>query len=216
MPPIERDPPSPFAVAHLARLRSAVRRGWCADLAAGRGRHALWLAAQGARVVAIDRNARALAELRGAIEHTASGPGRIETVRGDIEDPRGLALVPGCVSLLVITRFLHREGCAAYAELLEPGGVLFYETFLARQRELGRGPKRAAFLLEDDELPTLFSELEVLARSEGLRETPQREWVASLLARKPGGDGAQDAFSEIQTKRLRSRAAPSPTGRALR
>ncbi len=87
--------------------------------------------------------------------------------------------------MLVITRFLHRESCARYAALLRPGGLLVYETFLARQRELGRGPKRAEFLLEDGELPALFPGLTVLSHREEYREHPTREWVASLLARRP-------------------------------
>ena len=63
--------------------------------------------------------------------------------------------------------------------------MLVYETFTIHQRDLGQGPRNAAFLLEEGELPRLFPALEVVTAQEGLREGAFPEWVASLVARKP-------------------------------
>lgn len=173
------DPPSPFVLRHRATLCAAASGGVALDLASGRGRHARLLASWGLRVVALDRNVSFLRELR-----VATG-GSVDAVCVDAEDRRGLPIAPGTVNLLLIARFLNRDRCSAWAELLEPGGLLLCETFRDRQRELGRGPTRPEFLLEAGELPRLFPSFEVLDHEEALRRSPQREWVASLLARKP-------------------------------
>ncbi len=170
-------PPSPFVVRHRETLQARGRTGLCLDLACGRGRHARLLAEWGLRVVGLDRN-------RDSLDTLAGVPG-IEVVAGDAEDARGLPFRPGSFALLVVTRFLDRSRCGAWAELLAPGGLLLYETFRDRQRELGSGPRNPAFLLGENELPTLFPDLIPLDHEEALRETPQREWVASLLARRP-------------------------------
>jgi hypothetical protein len=88
---------------------------------------------------------------------------------------------------VIVARFLFRPLLAALPELLAPGGLLVYETFTTRQRELGWGPTNPAFLLEEGELAAAFAALEVVAREEGLRESQRREWVASLAALKPDG-----------------------------
>jgi SAM-dependent methyltransferase len=166
-------------VRHREALTAAASAGIALDLACGRGRHARLLAQWGLRVVGLDRDAGFLRELR-----RVRGDPRIDAVRADVEDTRGLPIAPQSARVLLITRFLDRDRCGHWARLLAPGGLLLYETFRDRQRDLARGPKRADFLLEENELPSLFPGLEVLVHEEGLREAPQREWVASLLARK--------------------------------
>lgn len=171
------DPPSPFVLQHRERIVERGRSGVCLDLACGRGRHARLLAEWGLRVVGVDRNRELLRSL--------VGTSRVDVVAGDAEDDRGLPFEPATFAVVVVARFLNREHCQAWAELLAPGGLLVYETFRDRQRDLGRGPRNPAFLLDPGELPTLFPGLDPLDHWEGLREEPQREWVGSLLARRP-------------------------------
>ncbi len=173
------DPPSPFVVRHLDALVAAASGGFALDLACGRGRHARLLASRGARVVGLDRNAASLRELQRVAVEPA-----VAVVRADAEDARGLPVAAESIRVLLIARFLNRRRCAAWGRLLAPGGLLLYETFRDRQRELGRGPTRPEFTLGENELPNLFPSFTVLDHAEGLREEPQREWVASLLARK--------------------------------
>ncbi len=171
------DPPSPFVLRHRERIAERGESGRCLDLACGRGRHARLLAGWGLRVIGFDRNREFLGSL--------AGKTGVEVVAGDAEDPRGLPFSPATFAIVVVTRFLNRERCRDWETLLEPGGLLVYETFRDRQRELGRGPRNPDFLLGRDELPTLFPGLDPLDHREGLRETPRREWVAALLARRP-------------------------------
>jgi SAM-dependent methyltransferase len=179
--PHATDPPSPFVVAQEPALRAAARHGFVLDLACGRGRHARLLASWGLRVVALDRDRAALAAL--AAEAHASRLG-IEPLRADAEAGCGLPFRPASFAAIVVTRFLFRPLAPALPALLRPGGLLVYETFTTRQRELGQGPRNPAFLLEPGELPRLFPELDLLTAREQRREGPFPEWVASLAARR--------------------------------
>jgi len=174
--------PSPFVAEQEAALRAAARHAPVLDLACGRGRHARLVAGWGLRVVALDHDAEALRALAGDARRAGLA---ISPLRADAEAPSGLPLRPGSFGAVVVTRFLHRPLAPALAALLQPGGLLVYETFTIRQRELAQGPRNPAFLLEPGELPRLFGGLEVIASAEGLREQPGPEWVASLAARRP-------------------------------
>lgn len=180
--PAGADAPSPFVLAQEAALRAAARHGPVLDLACGRGRHARLLAGWGLPVVALDRDRVALAELAAAAR---AGGMPIAPLRADAEAPCGLPLRPERFSAVLVTRFLHRPLAPVLAALLRPGGLLVYETFTIHNRDLDRGPRNPAFLLEPGELPRLFPGLEVVASREGLRTGPCREWVASLAARRP-------------------------------
>ncbi len=176
--------PSPFVVGQLDRLRSAAALGPVLDLACGRGRHARWLAAHGLRVVALDRDRAALRALAAEAEASALP---IEPVRADAEHAAGLPLRPACFGAIVVTRFLYRPLAPSLEALLRPAGLLLYETFTKKNRELGQVPANSSFLLDEGELPTLFPRLDVLCFEERFRPRPGGagvEWVASLSARK--------------------------------
>jgi len=152
------------------------------DLACGRGRHARLVAGWGLRVVALDHDAEALRALAGDARRAGLA---ISPLRADAEAPSGLPLRPGSFGAVVVTRFLHRPLAPALAALLQPGGLLVYETFTRRQRELGKGPRNPWFLLDEGELPQLFAGLAVERYEERLRDGAFPEWVASLAARRP-------------------------------
>jgi SAM-dependent methyltransferase len=109
------------------------------DLAAGRGRHALFFAERGNKVVALDRDTSRLPE------HPL-----IEPLTADLEDgsPWPLTRRFGAV---VVTNYLHRPLMPALLEAVEPGGVLLYQTFMDGQERFGR-PTNPAHLLRDGEL----------------------------------------------------------------
>lgn len=177
--------PSPFVVGQWDRLRAAAALGPVLDLACGRGRHARWLGARGLRVVALDRDGAALRTVAAAAEASALP---IEPVRADAEHGAGLPLRTACFGAVVVTRFLHRPLAATLEALLKPAGLLVYETFTKKNRELGQGPVNPRFLLDEGELLTLFPGLEAQCFEERLRPRPGgggAEWVASLSARKP-------------------------------
>jgi len=109
------------------------------DLAAGRGRHALFFAERGNKVVAVDRDTSRLPA------HANLSP-----LIADLEDgsPWPLARRFGAV---VVTNYLHRPLMPALLDAVEPGGVLLYQTFMEGNERFGK-PSRPEHLLKDGEL----------------------------------------------------------------
>jgi rhodanese-related sulfurtransferase len=152
------------------------RGGDAIDLACGRGRHALLLAAAGFRVRAIDRDP-------GRIEFLREAAGRLHLdVTAQVIDLEAGAVDLGedAADLIVCVHYLHRPLFPAIVRALRRSGILLYETFTVEQAARG-GPTNPDFLLRHDELPRLVAPLEVLRRREG--ET-QGRMVAAIAARK--------------------------------
>jgi SAM-dependent methyltransferase len=132
-------PPSDWVVrwSDLARPGTKVL-----DVACGGGRHALFFAARGHPVVAVDRDPEAGRRLAG-----------VEGVlfeRADLET--------GCWSasgrqfgVVVVTNYLHRPLFPALLDAVAHDGLLIYETFAAGNERYGR-PTNPDFLLVPGEL----------------------------------------------------------------
>ena len=176
----KRSPPSDLLTDQLARIRAASQLGVVVDLACGRGRHALAVAAAGIRVVGIDRSRAFLAELRKTATQRELA---VETLLADLEDPAELPLRSQRCGVVLVFRVLHRPLIPAIARALAPGGLLLYETFTVHQRALGSGPRNPDYLLEPGELPELFSELEILDHWEGLSGGTNSAHIARITAR---------------------------------
>jgi SAM-dependent methyltransferase len=121
--------------------------GRALDVACGRGRHALRLAAAGFEVTAIDRDREALAAL--AEEAHALGVA-VQTRHLDLEAAEP-SLGDDAFDLVVVFRYLHRPLFPMLRRALRPGGVLVYETFTRAQAVRGH-PTNPAFLLDPGEL----------------------------------------------------------------
>jgi SAM-dependent methyltransferase len=144
------------------------------DLACGSGRHAIWLAEQGFRTLAVDRNASAIDALtREAVRRGLS----IRTQVIDLESGEPF-FEPDTFDLIVVVHYLHRPLFTALVRALRPGGALVYETFTRAQAARGK-PTDPAFLLEPGELSTLVQPLAVIASREGDFEGRS---VASVVA----------------------------------
>jgi len=159
-------------------LIEACRLGPVLDLACGYGRHSLAAARLGLPVLALDRDEKALRSLQ------RSAPPRIQCVRTDLEAGSGIPVAPASCGAILVFRYLFRPLAPAIVEALRPGGLLLYETFTIRQRDLGQGPRNPAFLLDPNELARLFSSLQVIAYEEVTSEGPPAEALARLVARK--------------------------------
>lgn len=153
-------PPSPWVVRHA---QSIPARGKVLDLACGSGRHARFLAGLGYPVLAVDRDAEALAGLS-AIEGITT---RLLDLEGE-EWPLAGQVFDG----IVVTNYLWRPRLPDVLALLAPGGVLIYETFMVGNAAYGK-PSNPDFLLQ-------AGELRQLAAAAGLREVDYAEgYVAS-------------------------------------
>ena len=151
------------------------------DVACGRGRNALWLAAEGFIVRAVDRDAAAIEALNAeAVRAHLQVTG--EVVDLESGNPR---LGVSAFDLVVVTHYLHRPLFPSLLAALRTGGTLVYETFTREQARRGK-PTNPAFLLERDELRRLVAPLVILAAREG--EAEGRD-VASVVARKAGEGG---------------------------
>ena len=163
----------------LANADLLPRIGRALDVACGRGRHALLLAAAGIGVHALDRDAGRIGSLA-AIADRLKLPVVAEVV--DVED--GTAdLGREAYDLVLVVHYLHRPLFPALVRALAPGGLLIYETFTTAQAQRGK-PSNPAFLLEPGELPRLVAALQVLRQREGEFEG---RMVAGIVARKAAG-----------------------------
>lgn len=173
--------PATLVAEELPRIARATAGRPALDLACGRGRNALALARAGVRVIGVDRDARALAELGARASESGCAVAR---VRADVEASGGLPFASDTFGAVLVFRFLFRALAPEIVRVLAPGGALLYETFSVAQRSLGGGPQRAAFLLEPGELPRLFPMLRIVRSEEGVFAEPQPTALARLVAEK--------------------------------
>jgi len=165
--------PSPW-IARFAYLVPAGAR--VLDLACGFGRHARYFAARGAQVLAVDRDAAALATF-------AEIPG-IDILQADLEgEPWPLG--GQRFDAIVVSHYLHRPLFPNLRVALKPDGTLLYETFAQGNEAHGR-PSNPDFLLRPGELLAFAAAapgaLTVVAFEQGLVELTGRPAVMQRIA----------------------------------
>ena len=143
------------------------------DLAAGNGRHARYLAAQGHPVEAVDRDPELAARL--------AGIAGIDVRVADLEAgpwPYAGERFAG----IVVTNYLHRPLFPAIADALDFGGVLIYETFAMGNERYGR-PSNPAYLLQPGELLEVARhQLRVIAYEDVIVTDPKPAAVQRICA----------------------------------
>ncbi|RRJ82585.1 class I SAM-dependent methyltransferase [Aestuariirhabdus litorea] len=153
-------------------------QGSALDLACGLGANALLLHQQGLSVEAWDLSAVALGRLD---EFSA---GLISTRRIDLEVDTPPLLN---FDVIVVAHYLYRPVCHWIQSALNPGGVLFFQTWHQHKRS-PKGPSNPEYLLAPGELLRLFPQLEVRFYREedrcGDLSRGQRDF-AQLIAQKP-------------------------------
>ena len=162
----------------VRRFAPLVGPGEVLDLACGGGRHARHFAALGHAVLALDRDAAALAAL---------AEDKVTTLHFDLED--GVSpwpFAPGRFAGIVVTNYLHRPLFGHLARSLAPDGVLIYETFAIGNEAFGK-PSNPHFLLGEGELLALAAlhGLRVLAFEDGVTDAPKAAMVQRLCAVGP-------------------------------
>ena len=169
------NPPSAFIARWVSRRPAQFPRGARAlDVACGRGRHSLLMAAAGFRTIGIDMHYDVVL----GTKHAAQAAGLdLELVCADLT---ALPLPRDHFHLIVVTRYLDRALFPTLRDALVPGGVLLYETFTERQRKHGWGPTSRAHLLQPGELRMLTRGMDVLYDE----EVYLPEAVARIAARR--------------------------------
>ena len=164
------DAPSSWVVRFAALVPAGAR---VLDLAGGRGRHARFFAARGARVLAVDRDASLLEGLRGTANVT--------TRAIDLEGAQW-PLLGERFDAVIVTNYLHRPRFGELLDVLADDGALLYETFAAGNEVYGR-PSNPAFLLQPDELAERVRDrLVVVAFEQGRIVEGARTAVVQRLA----------------------------------
>lgn len=175
--------PSSFLESQLSRLP----QGKILDVAAGQGRHALYLASKGFSVHAIDRDAGALHHLQDSAQK--AGLTTITTESIDLEaNPQNPPELGAAVyDAILVFFYLYRPMFPLLMKALKPGGVLVYETFLLENHIHRQHPRRKEFCLEGNELLSLLHGLRILHYEEGDHTNSsgtEPVFTARALARK--------------------------------
>jgi len=180
--------PARFLVEQLHRLP----KGRALDIAAGTGRHSLFLATHGYHVDAIDRDGMALERL--STDAQACTAGAVSTRKMDLEQPPPYEpdLGKDTYDVIIVFFYLYRPLFPYLMEALKPGGMLVYETFTIDNYFHHKHPKRWEFCLAPNELLRLTSNLRVLHYDEGGRSDNRDSrltYTAQLVAHKPTQGG---------------------------
>ncbi|MEK6644847.1 MAG: methyltransferase domain-containing protein [Planctomycetota bacterium] len=147
------------------------------DVACGTGRDAVFLAMQGMSVEAWDVLPDAIHRLNDLAERNGV------SVQASIRDVEKCPEIDEAIyDWVCCFNFLHRPLMPMLARAIRPGGYLVYETFVDPQREMFGKPSRESHVLRVGELPTWFTDYDVIDYRERLA-APRRQ-VASLIARR--------------------------------
>jgi SAM-dependent methyltransferase len=148
--------------------------GTILDLACGSGRHSRYLLSLGYRVVCLDRDITAIADLA-SDEH-------VELIACDLEDGRPWPLADRNFEGIVVTNYLHRPLMKHLVRAVASGGALIYETFADGNQAFGH-PRNPDFLLNREEL-LIFSrpELRVVAFEDLLVTEPRPAAIQRIAA----------------------------------
>lgn len=182
----------PLPARFLLEQEHRLPKGDALDLACGSGRHALYLAARGHTVEALDRDGEALAMLQATAKdrNLSSLTVRRVDLEADPAHPPDLGFER--YDTILVFFYLQRPLLPSIIRALRPGGVLLYETFLIDNHLRHGHPRRREFCLAHNELPALASGLRLLHYDEGLHDSGAgTAFTARLVAQKPPGGEAR-------------------------
>jgi len=175
----------------VEELLPLLRRGDALDLACGSGRHALLLAQNGFRVLAIDASEPALELAAKRALEAGIDVCRVDRFGEEKQGAaRGITLLkaelessslPGAsFDLILCVHYLQRSLFPQIQHALRPGGMLVFETFTKHHLEFGAVPRNPDFLLGPHELHNALPCLRTIF----YRELRAGKGIASLLAQR--------------------------------
>jgi len=158
--------------------RWEIPTGRALDIACGSGRNALFLAARGFQVDAVDISPLGLEQ---AAARARAKSLSISWQRADLQSA---ALPEAVYDLVVDINYLQRSLIPGLQAALKPGGWIVFETFLIDQQTIGH-PKNPDYLLAHNELLNWFRGFRVCYYREGkTAEDGEPAFRAGLLAQK--------------------------------
>jgi len=156
------------------------KEGLALDAACGVGINAVYLARHGLKVFGFDISEYALRLARGMIKDQGYP---IEFAVADLSLPW---LPHDYFNVITNFHFLERAAIPVYIHALKPGGLILFDTFMARSKTVDS----PGYYLEPGELKHLFEGFEIIHYAESKLE-PSRSHgergAAQIIARKPAG-----------------------------
>jgi tellurite methyltransferase len=160
--------------ALLAEWLPRLPRGRALDVACGAGRNALFLAANGFTVSALDISRVALDRGRRAADERGL---EVDWLCADLDEDPERALPPGGFDVIVWVRYVHRTLMSHLIARLAVGGALLCEQHLKTEAPVA-GPTSAEFRLAPGELRSSAASLRIAHSYEGLTVDPDGRSVA--------------------------------------
>jgi len=137
--------------------------GKALDYASGLSGNGVFMASQGLQVRAWDLSEVAVEKVNNyASDNGIAINAEVKNLESSSEE------IQGQFDVVVVSFFLHRDSFQKIYNLLNPGGILFYQTFCGEQIN-GVGPSRADFRLQRGELLTTFKNMRLLSYREDLK-----------------------------------------------
>ncbi len=133
-------PPSQWIVNNLSQTNTSIN---LLDLACGAGRHSIYAAKIGHRVVSVDIDKNKLTKLR---DNKLINP-----IQMDIEKSNTWPFKKNIFETIIVTNYLYRPIFKYILESINIGGKLLYETFTEENSVFGR-PNNKNYLLKPQEL----------------------------------------------------------------
>ncbi|NKI18312.1 class I SAM-dependent methyltransferase [Spongiibacter sp. KMU-166] len=168
-------PPCKLLAEHRSLLPAS---GNALDLACGLGGNAVFLAESGLAVDAVDVSPVAIDHLNHyASLHQLPIRGRCRDVEktGQGDDLR--------YDVIVVSYFLYRPLLPVLAGVLQPEGLLFYQTFNSIKHST-HGPSTKDFLLNDGELPLAMPDLDIVFHQQDIQgENTDGPWQTGYIGR---------------------------------
>ena len=175
--------PDPFLTSAKEFFTALPAGAAALDVACGAGRHAVWLAAQGFRVTAVDFSSEALEKTRLLAQERGAA---VECRLVDLESP-GIDLGRDVYDLICGFFFLHRPIFSTLLKALRPSGLLIYKTYSIDQLRYPGRPRHPMHLLDHNELLRLASGLRVLRYEERWHPSGTAAIVAQKQPLKSSG-----------------------------
>jgi tellurite methyltransferase len=164
--------PDAFLVKHVEKLP----KGRTLDIAAGEGRHAVYLAKKGFQSEAVDISS---VGLRKAQKLAAENGVKIKTINADLNK---FKIQPNSYTVIMNFYYLQRSLYPQIIAGLKRNGVVVFVSNTTEQLKLPNGKDfEREYLLEPGELTRAFAELEVISYSE---TNDGKNAVARLIAKK--------------------------------
>jgi 2-polyprenyl-3-methyl-5-hydroxy-6-metoxy-1,4-benzoquinol methylase len=154
---------------HLAPGKKAL------DIAAGNGRHAIFLSREGFSVDAVDISEVGLAEFAGKYPN-------INTICADLDQ---FEIAAAHYDLIINVKFLNRRLFPFIQDGLKPGGMVIFHTLVGSSKSEGLPEHRRDYLLRVNELLHAFLAMQIIYYREAEDcDTDHSDKMASLVALK--------------------------------